>query len=83
MNQNIQTITDFLSDRMEGEPCPAAKSAEMQKLSAAVAELHKHDSQQELRELALRVLGLVIDRARASLRSEALLEKFIRGETDY
>lgn len=55
----------------------------MQELGDAVAELHKHDSQQELRELALRVLGLVIDRARASLRSEALLEKFIRGETDY
>ena len=78
MNENIKAITDFLNARMDGEPAPAANSTELQALSRAIAELQKHDSRQELQALAL-----VIDRARASLQSEAVLEKFIRGESSY
>jgi len=83
MNENIKAITDFLNARMDSEPAPAANSTELQALSRAIAELQKHDSRQELQALALATLGLVIDRARASLQSEAVLEKFIRGESSY
>lgn len=80
MKSNIQTITDFLSTQMDGEPVPPTNSPQMQELSAAIQSIQKHDSNQELLTLALKTIGLVIDRARSNIAAETTLHRFIRGE---
>jgi len=79
MKSNVEIIKNFLASQIDGNPVPPHGSKAIADLSAAIREIHKHRSSQELQTLALEVLGLIIDRASSGIQSEMALQKYIRG----
>ena len=83
MKSNVEIIKNFLASQIDGEPVPTHGSKAIADLSAAIREIHKHRSSQELQTLGLEILGLVIDRASSGIQAEETLLRFVRGEADY
>ena len=77
---NIEIITQFIAEQMDGEPVPPAGSSAFKQIHKSVGEILKHNSTRELELLAHHVLGEVINRVGANVKAQATLEKFIRGD---
>lgn len=81
MNNDIETITEFLIDQMDGAQVPPHDSAELQQLHASVKRvLGAGDARLHL--LASQVIGVVVDRVRSSLAAGAVIANFQRGGSD-
>jgi len=83
MKSNVEIIKTFLVSQLDGETVPPHGSKAIADLSAAIREIHKHRSSQELQTLALEILGLIIDRASSGIQAEQTLQRFVRGDADY
>ena len=81
MNNDIETITGFLIEQMDGALVPPNDSAALQLLSASVGRV-VGGGDAELHLLAARVVGVVIDRVRSSISAGEVLEHFLRGGRD-
>ncbi|TSD59863.1 hypothetical protein FFI97_006010 [Variovorax sp. KBS0712] len=77
-NPNIDALIDFLTRQMDGDQPPPTGSAEEREIAAAIEAIHKNASDQILGQLALRTVGLVIDRMRSGIASEIALRNFIQ-----
>lgn len=78
MNQDVQTIADFIREQMDGQQVPPDGSKALEQLTQAVGNLLRHNSTRELEFLGSTLLGVVIERARSSVAAQATLKAFIR-----
>jgi hypothetical protein len=78
MNYTIETLISFLVAQMDREPIPSSGSRELAAIETAIYDIHKRRSDQELQVLALRVVGVIIDRVGSNLAAEQVLRDFIQ-----
>lgn len=78
MKTHIENIVSFIAAQMDGEPVAPAGSAAICQLAAAVQALQAAPNN-DLHVLALRTIGVVIDRVRSNISAEQALHAFIRG----
>ena len=78
MNKNIETLTKFLSEQMDGAQVPPTDSAAFNKVQFAVTEIVRAGSANELREFAVNVMDILIARVRSNIEAEIALQAFIR-----
>lgn len=76
---NIETISEFISQQMDGQPIPASGSKDFEQLRQAVSEIATHKSGQELQMLAMHILRVVSDRVTSNLHAEKALLYFLSG----
>ncbi len=72
------TLIDFLTRQMDGEQPPPTGSAAERLISSAIEAIHKDASDRTLNTLALRTIGVLIDRMRSSIAAEITLRNFIQ-----
>ncbi len=72
------TLIDFLTRQMDGEQPPPTGSAAERLIASAIEAIHKDASDEILGQLALRTVGLVIDRMRSNIAAEITLRNFIQ-----
>ena len=77
MESFIDVIATFLVHQMDGEPVPPHNSAGLAQLGEAVKACHQA-SDHELQMLAVRTVGVVIDRVRSNIKAEQILRDFIQ-----
>jgi len=78
MNPNIETLIAFVDSQMDGEQPPPSGSAAFKAIELAVGNIQQAASDAELHVLALKTIGLVIDRMRGSIAAEIALREFIQ-----
>lgn len=78
IEQHIETIAAFIAGQMDAGICPPSNSAEVDRLREAIEAIHKSATDRDLSVLALRAVGLVIDRMGSSIAAERTLRDFIQ-----
>ncbi len=77
METFIDVITTFLVNQMDGEPVPPHNSAGLARLGEAV-KASQQASDHDLQLLAVRTVGIVIDRVHSNIKAEQILRDFIQ-----
>jgi len=77
MQSDIDIIITFIVNQMDGEPVPPHNSATLARLAKAVEAFQKA-SDRDLQLLALRIVGVVIDRVCSNIAAEQILCDFIQ-----
>ncbi len=78
MNPNVETLIAFIHAQMDGEQPPPLGSAAFNQLTAAFGAFQKSASDDDLRTLAHRTLGTIIDRMCSNIEAQKALRAFIQ-----
>lgn len=79
MNTDIQKISDFLAEMMDGQETPVCGSEAEQQLFSAIRRLLARKRSQDFEVLGHMALSLVINRMSSSIGAAQALQNFIQG----